>query len=40
MKNACMNDVHMSSPHDNHDPDHNHDHLNDTSLKGWRFGGS
>ena len=25
MKNACMNDVHMISPHDNHDHDHDHD---------------
>ena len=37
MKNACMNDVHMTSPLDNHDHDHGHDHLHDTTTKGWRF---
>ena len=26
LKNACMNDVHMTSPHNNHDHDHDHDH--------------
>ena len=36
MKNACMNDVHMTV----HDHDHDHDHLHDTTTKGWRFGGS
>ena len=40
LKNACMNAVHMKSPHDNHDHDHEHDHLHDTTTKGWRFGGS
>ena len=40
LKNACVNDVHMTSPHDNHDHDHDHDHLHDTTTKGWRFGGS
>ena len=41
LKNACMNDVHMTSPHNNHhDHDHDHDHLHDTTTKGWRFGGS
>ena len=40
MKNACMNDVHMTSPHNNHDHDHDHDHLHDTAIKVWRFGGS
>ena len=40
LKNACKNDVHMTSPHDNHDHDHDHDHLHDTTTKGWRFGGS
>ena len=40
LKNACMNDVHMTSPHDNHDHDHDHDHVHDTTTKGWRFGGS
>ena len=34
LNDACMNDVHMTSPHDNHD------HLHDTTTKGWRFGGS
>ena len=28
MKNACMNDVHMTSPHDNQD------HLHDTTTEG------
>ena len=40
LKNACMNDVHMTSPHDNQDHDHDHDHLQDTTTNGWRFGGS
>ena len=40
LKNACMTDVHMTSPHDNHDHDHDHDHLHDTTTKDWRFGGS
>ena len=40
LKNACVNDVHMTSPHDNHDHDHDHDHLHDTTTKGWRFGDS
>ena len=26
LKNACMNDFHMTSPHNNHDRDHDHDH--------------
>ena len=34
LKNACMNDVHMTSPHNNHDHDHDHDHLHDTTTKG------
>ena len=33
LKNACMIDVHMTSPHDNHDHDHDHDHLHDTTTK-------
>ena len=40
LKNACMNDVHITSPHNNHDHDHDHGHLHDTTTKGWRFGGS
>ena len=41
MKDACRNDVHVTSPHDNHDHDHDHDHLHDTTTKGClRFGGS
>ena len=40
LKNACMNDVNMTSPHDNHYHDRDHDHLHDTTTKGWRFGGS
>ena len=40
LKNACMNNVHMTSPHDNHDHDHDHDHLHDTTTTGWRFGAS
>ena len=40
LKNASMNDVHMTSPQDNHDHDHDHDRLHDTTTKGWRFGGS
>ena len=33
LKNACMNDVHMTSPHDNHDHDHDNDHLHDTTTR-------
>ena len=35
---VCMTDVHMTSPHDNHDHDYDNDHLH--NHKGWRFGGS
>ena len=33
LKNACMTDVHMTSPHDNHDHDHDNDHLHDTTTR-------
>ena len=40
LKNACMNDVHMTSPHDNHDHDHDNYRRHDTTTKDWRSGGS
>ena len=33
LKNACMTDVHMTSPRDNHDHDHDNDHLFDTTTR-------
>ena len=33
LKNACMTDVHMTSPHDNRDHDHGNDHLHDTTTR-------
>ena len=39
LKIACLNDVHRTRPHDNHDQDHDNDHQHDTTTTGWRFGG-
>ena len=33
LKNACMTDVLMTSPHGNHDHDYDNDHLHDTTKK-------
>ena len=33
LKNACMTNVHMTSPHDNHDHDHDNDHSHDTTTR-------
>ena len=33
LKNACMTDVHKTSPHGNHDHDHDNDHLHDTTTR-------
>ena len=40
LNNACMNDVHMTSPHDSSRPPARHNHRHDTTTKGWGFGGS
>ena len=33
LKNECMTDVHMTSPHDDHYHDHDNDHLHDTTTR-------